>query len=63
MRGKPKKITGLVEVVNNPVYATGVGLVMYGADKRDKREDFRIRDRNIFNRVIAQMKKWFKDII
>lgn len=61
--GKPKKITGLVDVVNNPMYATGVGLVMYGADSRTKREDFRIRDRNIFNRVIAQMKKWFKDII
>lgn len=60
---KPQGVTGLTDVVKNPMYATGVGLVIYGAQNRTKREDFKIRDRNIFNRVIAQMKKWFKDII
>ncbi|MBW2177321.1 MAG: cell division protein FtsA, partial [Deltaproteobacteria bacterium] len=29
--GKPSGISGLVDVVNNPMYATGVGLVLYGA--------------------------------
>ncbi len=61
--GRPQNITGLVEVVNNPMYATGVGLVMYGAQNKSRKEDFKIRDRNIFDRVIDQMKKWFKDII
>jgi len=60
--GKPRGISGLVDVVNNPMYATGVGLVLYGA--RNKTMDkFRIRDNNIFNRIIGRMKKWFKDVV
>jgi cell division protein FtsA len=30
-RGTPKNIGGLMDVVNSPIYATGVGLVLYGA--------------------------------
>jgi cell division protein FtsA len=32
-RGVPTKIGGLVDVVRSPAYATGVGLVMFGADQ------------------------------
>jgi cell division protein FtsA len=60
--GKPQNITGLTDVVNNPMYATGVGLVLYGARKAPERK-FRIRDRNIFNSIIQRMKKWFKEVI
>ena len=60
--GKPAGISGLVDVVNNPMYATGVGLVLYGAKAHPKKK-FRIRDSNIFDHVMARMKKWFKDII
>jgi len=60
--GRPMGIRGLVDVVNNPMYATAVGLVLYGARSQPRRK-FRIRDRNIFNRVMARMKKWFKEII
>jgi cell division protein FtsA len=60
--GRPMGIRGLVDVVNNPMYATAVGLVLYGARSQPKRK-FRIRDRNIFNRVMARMKRWFKEII
>lgn len=60
--GKPQGIGGLVDVVNNPMYATGVGLVMYGARNRAERK-FRIRDANIFNRIMTRMKRWFKDVI
>jgi cell division protein FtsA len=28
----PKNIGGLMDVVNSPIYATGVGLVLYGAE-------------------------------
>ncbi len=31
-RGAPRNIGGLMDVVNSPVYATGVGLVLYGAE-------------------------------
>lgn len=60
--GKPQGITGLVDVVNNPMYATGVGLVLFGARNESTRK-FRIRDTNIFNRLIGRMKKWFKEIV
>jgi len=61
--GKPMGISGLVDVVNNPMYATGVGLVIYGAKNQTAKKKFRIRDKNIFNRLITRMKKWFKDVI
>jgi len=60
--GRPTGISGLVDVVNNPMYATGVGLVLYGARMQPSKK-FRIRDKNIFNGIIGRMKKWFKDVI
>ena len=60
--GKPQGISGLVDVVNNPMYATGVGLVIYGARNQNAKK-FRIRDTNIFNRVMNRMKNWFKEVV
>jgi len=60
--GRPAGISGLVDVVNNPMYATGVGLVLYGARMQPSKK-FRIRDKNIFNGIMGRMKKWFKDVI
>lgn len=60
--GTPRGISGLVDVVNNPMYATGVGLVLYGSRNQNKKK-FRIRDSNIFNRIMKRMKTWFKEII
>ena len=60
--GRPQGVAGLVDVVNNPMYATGVGLVLYGAKNQEKKK-FRIRDNNIFNRIMKRMKTWFKEII
>jgi len=61
--GRPRGISGLVDVVKNPMYATGVGLVIYGAKNQTAKKKFRIRDKNIFNRLITRMKKWFKEVI
>ena len=61
--GFPQGIGGLVEVVNKPMYATAVGLVIYGAKRANGHKKFRIRDTNIFGRVMDRMKKWFKDVI
>jgi cell division protein FtsA len=61
--GYPQGITGLTEVVNKPMYATAVGLVLYGAKRSQEGKKFRIRDSNIFSRVMERMKRWFKDVI
>lgn len=61
--GTPRGISGLVDVVNNPMHATGVGLVMYGAKHQEKKKKFRIRDNNIFNRIMRRMRAWLKEVI
>ncbi|NQT54726.1 MAG: cell division protein FtsA [Desulfobacteraceae bacterium] len=61
--GYPQGISGLVEIVNKPMYATAVGLVLYGAKTGKKGKKFRIRDNNIFHSVMDRMKRWFKDVI
>ena len=35
-RGTPRNIGGLMDVVNSPIYATGVGLVLYGAENQQE---------------------------
>ena len=60
--GLPTQIGGLVDVVKNPMYATGVGLVLQGANSKPKKL-FRIRQNNIFNRLVDRMRKWFADIV
>ena len=57
-RGKPIDIGGLVDVVNSPVYATGVGLVKYGSRNMQTR-NFVIGQENLFDRVTRRMKEWF----
>ncbi|WP_309474817.1 cell division protein FtsA [Dissulfurirhabdus thermomarina] len=57
--GYPRRVGGLVDVVSAPMYATAVGLVLYGVDN-PPRHKFRIRDGNIFNRVAGRMKNWFR---
>ncbi len=60
-RGYPQGFGGITDVVNSPQYATAVGLVLYGA-RNIPRKKFRIRDQNIFYRVMDRMRRWFKEI-
>ena len=60
--GYPQNVGGLKDVVNSPMYATAVGLLMYGAEKEGVEQRFRIRDDNVFNRILGTMRKWFTDI-
>lgn len=57
-RGKPIDIGGLTDVVNSPIYATGVGLVKYGSRNMQTR-NFAIGQENLFDRVTRRMKEWF----
>ncbi len=60
--GYPRNIGGLRDVVNSPVYATAVGLLLYGAEKHGMEQKLRIRDSNVFNRILSRMRKWYSDI-
>jgi cell division protein FtsA len=57
-RGLPQGIGGLADVVNSPIYATGVGLVKYGSRNVQSR-NFAIGQENVFDRVVRRMKEWF----
>lgn len=61
-RGFPQGFGGIMDVVNSPMYATAVGLVLYGAKSVPKKK-FRIRDQNIFYRVMERMKRWYKEML
>jgi len=50
-----------MDVVNNPMYATGVGLVLYG--KRYGSEGrVKISDRGLFGKIGQGVKKFFSEI-
>jgi len=36
--GVPRYVAGLVNVISNPIYATGVGLLLYGAQQQQERQ-------------------------
>jgi cell division protein FtsA len=59
-RGNPLDIGGLTDVVNSPIYATGVGLVKYGS-QNIKVQNFKIGEKNVFERVSQRMKEWFSE--
>ena len=56
-RGLPIGIGGLVDLVHSPMYATGVGLVLYGS-KHETQSKFKIGEANIFSKVTHRMKEW-----
>jgi cell division protein FtsA len=58
--GVPIHVGGLVDVISSPIYATGVGLVLYGMKGQDK-NFFRIREDNIFGKVRGRMVDWFSE--
>jgi cell division protein FtsA len=59
--GYPMGISGLVDVVNSPLYATGVGLVLWGARNRDSEFMPLYPSEGMFDRVVGRMKQWFAE--
>jgi cell division protein FtsA len=59
--GYPMGISGLVDVVNSPLYATGVGLVLWGARNRDSEFLPLYPNEGMFDRVVGRMKQWFAE--
>ena len=55
--GSPTNVEGLKDIVRNPVYATGVGLLMYGKE-REEEQPRRGRART---GMFARLKNWFGD--
>jgi len=58
-QGLPQYISGLVDVVRNPIYSTGVGLLLFGYQNRALREA-ETRMGGGFTTVLRRMKSWFQ---
>ncbi|HBQ20749.1 MAG: cell division protein FtsA [Deltaproteobacteria bacterium GWA2_38_16] len=60
-KGVPKGFGGLLDIVSSPIYATGVGLVLYGS-KDTSNTKFKIREHNIYHKVKSRMVEWIAEI-
>jgi cell division protein FtsA len=58
-RGGPVGVGGLMDLVNSPMYATGVGLVLYGVRSERRVTVSPTDDDSLFDRTIHRMKRWF----
>ncbi len=54
--GVPQHVGGLPAVMNSPVYATGVGLLLYGMQQHDHRRNHILQSKGMW----ARMKGWFQ---
>ncbi|NOT12331.1 MAG: cell division protein FtsA [Methylococcaceae bacterium] len=54
--GVPQNVTGLTEVVKNPVHSTGVGLLMYGKEHQGSGRSLEADSSGL----LAKMKNWFQ---
>ena len=57
--GLPRDIDGLLEVIENPRYATGVGLLKMGKEDKDKDTNLHL-DGNTITNILKKMKLWFQ---
>lgn len=57
--GRPNNVTGLTEIINNPIYATGVGLLVYGLKQRQNQREVVINQPSLKS-LWGRMKNWFQ---
>jgi len=54
--GTPREVTGLKDIVSNPIYATGVGLLLYG-----RQEENRERNESKPGGLMTRIGRWFRE--
>ena len=57
--GTPQHISGVSQVMNNPIYATGVGLLLYGMQQRGDNQQ-EVTSQSNFKGLIGRMRNWFQ---
>ncbi|MDR3176456.1 MAG: cell division protein FtsA [Desulfovibrio sp.] len=60
--GYPRNVGGLIDVVNDPRYATAVGLMCYGAENERTESASGARNENFLSRGIKFIGDFFRDI-
>lgn len=57
--GIPKRVGGLTDIVQDPIYATGVGLILYGFEKKNQMLIKRARGTGVFDALKKRFEDWF----
>jgi cell division protein FtsA len=58
--GSPQYVNGLMDVIRNPIHATGVGLLLYGFENIVRRNQRSTPVSGSVADVWGQMKSWFQ---
>ncbi len=58
--GVPRNVTGLADIVRNPIYSTGVGLLIYGRMQEEERRAGAGRDDNRIS-FVDRLRAWFRN--
>jgi cell division protein FtsA len=58
--GSPQYVEGLVDVIRNPIYATGVGLLLYGYENMSRRGNRSTPIGGNLGDVWERMRSWFQ---
>jgi len=61
--GYPNTVGGLSEIVKSPVYATAVGLLLYGMKHTSYSNNGTKGYKNMFSRITQSAKNWFAEVI
>jgi len=57
--GVPRDVDGLLQVVENPRYATGIGLLKIGRDDLEKQLNYKLNGNSV-SHIFKRMKMWFQ---
>jgi cell division protein FtsA len=57
--GRPHNISGMPDIINNPIYATGVGLLVYGHKQRLSQRDI-VLSQPSMKGLWSRMRNWFQ---
>lgn len=58
--GVPQNVSGLKDVVENPIHATGVGLLLYGKEQQMMGRRFQMSQKKGVRSMFGRMKNWFQ---
>jgi cell division protein FtsA len=58
--GAPQDVQGLLDIVKNPIYSTGVGLLQYGLKQHEHGLVHSVGENSSQN-VLGRVRQWFQD--
>ncbi len=59
--GVPSNMGGLIDIVRSPMYATGVGLLLYAHHNQEKKMAASHKNKSLISRIKEKMKEWAKE--